>query len=784
MQTNKNSTWILCFALLCISQLTVGTSVATSTEPTAGQDTCKVSLKEHQGDSDISPSIPKSHVALLLLLGFGGFSLVIAGGYKSIRKYIFKDDQQLDTVFDAGGRVSFSLTAVTVTSQLLWPADFLQSSTLTSKSGLGGSLWMAIGIVIDILLFPTLSLYLKTRAPGAKTFPQIAYARFGKAAHILFCILALLANLITTTSMLLAGKSTLKVLGKDTNNEFIFLILAVLFGSYCMIGGLGTTFYISYFNTALTFITVTVFVLYTSYYPSDDMKDVSSMEALYNAASCLEAPEGNYGNSFLTFRTSSGVIYGVVLMFMATSISFCDQANWQSRIAAKPTQGVLGFFLAAYMWFVIPTALSFTATMTYFSLSAQNGSHILTGAEIDNGYITPYVMNDLLGQTGGYLLLTMLMMSLMSTGSGEVMAVSSIIVYDIYKTYINPFRKGLTPTGCILCGKEKLLDLCRDHSNLCQCPTSIDCKACELDISNRATQGIDNVQYACTVHGRYRQYEDGLMRYKSWCMVWVVVCIVPYGLLVSETGMNVNWATLGTQVLTSPFLWPLFLTITWSKATSQGVIAGGIIGTACSITGMLVMGSTYEDGLSNFYVNTAESYSLLTAMVSGFVVSCVVSVGVSLCTHKINSEADVEREWAKTINIDNPLNPFRQVYEEELKEVDAGTLITAKTMDTVFRKARIYAAVGGVISLIIFLVIIPAIALSFEVLNFDQFSTWMKTFQIYCFICTFIVVVLPPVEECLQIWRRFKRNESASTEHKDPKSSVGNVSNLLHSEKL
>ena len=52
-------------------------------------------------------------------------------------------------------------------------------------------------------------------------------------------------------------------------------------------------------------------------------------------------------------------------------------------------------------------------------------------------------MNDLLGQTGGYLLLTMLMMSLMSTGSGEVMAVSSIIVYDVYKTYIKPFRLSI-----------------------------------------------------------------------------------------------------------------------------------------------------------------------------------------------------------------------------------------------------------------------------------------------------------------------------------------------------
>ena len=196
------------------------------------------------------------------------------------------------------------------------------------------------------------------------------------------------------------------------------------------------------------------------------------------------------------------------------------------------------------------------------------------------------------------------------------------------------------------------------------------------------------------------------------------------------------------------------------------------------------MGSTYEGGLNNFYVNTAESYSLLTAMVSGFVVSFFVCVGVSLCTHKIHSDADAEREWAKTVNLDNPLNPFSQVYEKELKAANVGTNITAKTMDTVFRKARIYAAVGGVISLVIFLVVIPAIALSFETLSFDQFSSWMKTFQIYCFICTVIVVVLPPVEECLQIWRKFKRNTANLKSQTEMNTNGLYNLNRLDSEKL
>lgn len=221
-------------------------------------------------------------------------------------------------------------------------------------------------------------------------FTQIAYARFGKVAHIIFCILALITNIIVSTSVMLAGKTAIEVLSKDSNNEFIFLILAVLFGSYCMIGGLGTTFYISYFNTALTFISISVYMIYTSFYPSPEIEKVSSIESMYNAVSCLKGPDGNFQNSYLTFRTKSGLIYGVVIIFMATSISFCDQANWQSRIAAKPSQGVIGFFFAAYMWFVVPTAMSFTITMTYFAMSNENGTHLLTDAEIDNGETTSF----------------------------------------------------------------------------------------------------------------------------------------------------------------------------------------------------------------------------------------------------------------------------------------------------------------------------------------------------------------------------------------------------------
>ncbi|KAK3610644.1 hypothetical protein CHS0354_028024 [Potamilus streckersoni] len=723
---------------------------------------CPMDLRPAILKERINPVINKHEASLLLLLGFSGFSVVVAVGYKLIRKHVYRDSRNFDTVFDAGGRVTVSLTAVTLTSQLLWPADFLQSSTMISKSGLGGAFWFSIAIVIDILLFPILSLHLKTRAPGAKTFTQIVYSRFGKAAHLVYCVVALIANLVTTSSLILAGKAAIQVLTKDTNNEFIMLILAVLFGSYCLIGGLGTTFYISYFNTALTFISVTVFILKTSYFSTPSVEKYATTEAMYKATSCIRGPDGNYNNSYLTFRSESGILYGVVLLFEATCISFLDQANWQSRIAAKPTQGVIGFIIAAYLWFSIPTSISFTATMAYFSLSFQNNqTHPLSSADIDNGYITPYVMESLMGTTGAYLLMTMLMMALMSTGSGEIMSVSSIIIYDFYKTHVNPFRKTSSPTCCILCGEEKVPNISNEGS-ICTCPTSENCKSCIEDIRSRdKSKESIGFKYNCQIHGKYRHYEDMLMQQKSWCMIWVVILMIPYGLLILETNINLTWAVYFGQTLLSPFLPPIFLTtMSWTRATSSGVISGGVIGLVCAITGIFAMASTYEGGLGNFFTNTAREYSLLVGLGAGVFISSVVCVVISLRTHKITSKKDAEREWEKTMNIDNPLNPYSTLYRQELELIQADTTrITTNTMARIFRRAKLYAILGCTLSIVIFLIIFPAVALSFEVVSYDQFKVWLSVFQIWNMVGTFLVIVIPPVEEGIQVLRQVKQNK-------------------------
>jgi urea-proton symporter len=66
----------------------------------------------------------------------------------------------------------------------------------------------------------------------------------------------------------------------------------------------------------------------------------------------------------------------------------------------------------------------------------------ITDKEAGDGLVPPAVAYHLLGDAGAVLILVMLFMAITSTGAAESMAVSSLVVYDIYREYINPKATG------------------------------------------------------------------------------------------------------------------------------------------------------------------------------------------------------------------------------------------------------------------------------------------------------------------------------------------------------
>merc|ERR1711988_477957 len=300
------------------------------------------------------------------------------------------------------------------------------------------------------------SIMLKTRAPGAKTFLQVIKARFGARTHLVFCTFAFFTNLIVMMSLTIAGTTVLNSLVKDLSPELAAMLLAAVIGGYTLIGGLGATFYVSYFNTALIFVLILMLVIEVFYNPSNNPENpFGSSEAVFDYISCWKTPDeemGNKGGSYLTFFSSGGLIFGIVNIVGNFGTVFCDQAYWQSSVAAKPLQGVWGFISGGLVWFAIPFTLATTMGLAYLGLSSAQGAPLLTDEDVSAGLAAPLVAQKLLGTTGEYAMLFLILMAVMSTGSAEVIAVASIMIYDIYQTYITPFNKELKPGQCIICG--------------------------------------------------------------------------------------------------------------------------------------------------------------------------------------------------------------------------------------------------------------------------------------------------------------------------------------------
>ena len=118
--------------------------------------------------------------------------------------------------------------------------------------------------------------------------------------------------------------------------------------------------------------------------------------------------------------------------------------------------------------------------LAYLGLSSAQGAPMLTDEDVSKGLAAPLVAQKLLGTTGGYAILFLILMAVMSTGSAEVIAVASIVIYDVYQAYVCPFRPGLEEGQCILCGRRFRGDP-GEGNTLCDCVSAEYCEGCRLD---------------------------------------------------------------------------------------------------------------------------------------------------------------------------------------------------------------------------------------------------------------------------------------------------------------
>lgn len=157
-----------------------------------------------------------------------------------LRRY--NNELQTSEVFSTAGRtVKSGLVASAVVSSWTWAATLLQSSAVAYKYGVSGPFWYASGATVQVILFATLAIELKRRAPNAHTMFEAVRARYGAVTHGVFIVFGLMTNILVTAMLLTGGSAVVTDLtGVPTAAACFLLPVGVVL--YTIFGGIKATF--------------------------------------------------------------------------------------------------------------------------------------------------------------------------------------------------------------------------------------------------------------------------------------------------------------------------------------------------------------------------------------------------------------------------------------------------------------------------------------------------------------------------------------------------------------
>ncbi|KAF5011098.1 hypothetical protein FDECE_2780 [Fusarium decemcellulare] len=357
----------------------------------------------------------------------------------------FNNEVQTSEMFNTAGRsMKSGLVAAAVVSSWTWAATLLQSSGVCYRYGVSGPFWYASGATVQILLFATLAIMLKKRAPNAHTFLEVIKARYGSPAHFTFIVFGIMTNVLVSLMLIAGGAATVNALtGMNTIAAIFLLPVGVV--AYTFIGGLKATFITDYIHGAAVLIIIIIFAL-TAYASSDILGSPSAVYDLLVEAAKSHPVSGNEDGSYLTMRSQGGATFFVINIVGNFGTVFLDNGYYNKAIAAHPVHALPGYIIGGLAWFAIPWLTATTLGLSALALESNprfpTYPERMSEADVSAGLALPYAAVALLGKGGAIATLLMVFLAVTSSFNSELVATSSIFTYDIYRTYFRPDASG------------------------------------------------------------------------------------------------------------------------------------------------------------------------------------------------------------------------------------------------------------------------------------------------------------------------------------------------------
>jgi Na+/proline symporter len=163
---------------------------------------------------------------------------------------------------------------------------------------------------VQVILFATLAIELKRKAPNAHTFLEVIRARYGPVTHGVYITFGLMTNVLVT-AMLLTGGSAV-----------VTSLTGVPTAAGCFLLPIGVVLYTltDYVHTVMILIIIFIFA-FTTYATSDILGSPGAVYDALVAASERHPVAGNAGGSYLTMQSKEGAI------FFGRSFAFQSPSN-------------------------------------------------------------------------------------------------------------------------------------------------------------------------------------------------------------------------------------------------------------------------------------------------------------------------------------------------------------------------------------------------------------------------------------------------------------------------
>ncbi|PQK13243.1 hypothetical protein BB8028_0004g01740 [Beauveria bassiana] len=394
--------------------------------------------RAEEPSSAVEPPLPQvAGYVVIIVMGFL-IAIIMMFITRILKRTAGEDNETTEMFMTANRTVGTGLTASAVISSWLWSTAILASSLVGYNFGVAGPFWFAAGCSPMIVFFAVLGIACKLRIPEAHTLLEIVRIRYGKVGHIVWIVLCLINNIIAIANMLLGASAAITALtGMHIIAATFLLPVGVIM--YTFVGGIKATFLTDYFHTFVITVIVCFFTIKVWLTP-----EIGSPRALFDTITQLAIDRpvpGNQGGSYLTMTSRDAIFFGIIHTLANFGLVIMDTGFFAKAFSAAPHAVVPGYIIGGIAYFAIPWCLGTLMSFCALALETQpffpTYPRLMNTAEISSGLVLPYAAVATAGKGGAVAVLLVVFMAVTSTISAQVISVSSIISFDIYRQYIN-----------------------------------------------------------------------------------------------------------------------------------------------------------------------------------------------------------------------------------------------------------------------------------------------------------------------------------------------------------